>query len=511
MGLKSPGGFTAQRHGDRLVIRDRYVPNPKQGEFHRACATDGKREILFDGSLGFGKTQAGCKQIVAWAMKYGRPGQKYLVARKTYLELEDTTKAAMVSGDGGMPPALPRGEVDGYVLEADVIDREYAFGTFNKVVLRNGAEILFRSLEPEHHGKIKNLTLAGFLIDQAEELDDDEDEEFVETLVKRMRDPHGPCKGIFLANPGPEEHWLARRFGVLPEYAADMTRHEKFVRARVHGTLFDNVENLPPAYVADMLATKDTRPDFYRRYVLGEWGAFGGKRFKGWDRRRHVVRPFDIPDEWEILAGLDYGSAAPTAYLSIAISLAGRWHVVGEHYAAEQTISHHAGRIKLIEQNPDAILGFYAKLSPSVRWLDPSAWRRERREFQSVAMEFTDHGIHCAKAQNDRLGGWNRIEEMLMNELPDGGPELVFFENCPNVIREVPNLKYKVGTDDVEKVNDHAADALRYPINSRTPTPLERIQTPVEAHTREEVAKRIVDRVRRLHEQEDVEEIGVEF
>ena len=498
----SESGYDVERRGDRVIIRDRIVPNQKQAEFYRSCDETGVREILFDGSLGFGKTQAGCRKIVAWAMKYGRPGQKYLVARKTYLQLEDTTKAAMLKGDGGLGPALPGGEVSEYVLE-----QEYAFGTFNKVVLKNGAEILFRSLEPEHQGKIKNLTLAGFLIDQAEELDSDEDEELVETLVKRLRDPNGPCKGIYLANPGPEDHWLSRRFGCSPGQLSDLSRYERRTRKRVHGTLFDNIHNLPPAYVIDMVQTKDRRPDFYRRYVLGEWGAFGGRRFKQFSRGRHVIAPFNLNEEWEILAGLDYGSAAPTVYLSMAIDLAGRWYVTAEHYEAEQPLSHHAGRIKMIESNPGAILGFEGQLSPSVRWLDPSAWRRERREFQSVAAELRDYGIFCAKAQNDRLGGWNRIEEMLVDELPDGRPRLQIFETCTNLIRELPNLKYKVGTDDVEKVNDHAADALRYGIMSRTATPLEKEKTPSEAHTREEIVARIIERAKKGPR---VSEVGVD-
>ncbi len=491
MGLIEAEGYDVERRGDRVIIHDRFRPNPKQAEFFRACDEPGIREILFDGSLGFGKTQGGCKKIVGWAMKYGRPGQKYLVARKTYLQLEDTTKAAMLKGDGGLPPALPGGEVSQYVLE-----QEYAFGTFNKVVLKNGAEILFRSLEPEHTGKIKNLTLAGFLIDQAEELDSDEDEELIEILVKRLRDPHGPCKGIYLANPGPEDHWLSRRFGCSEGQLQDLTKYERRTRRRVHGTLFDNMHNLPIPYVIDMVHEKEKRPDFYRRYVLGQWGAFGGKRFKGFSRARHVIPPFDISEDWEIIAGLDYGSAAPTVYLSKAIDLAGRWYITAEHYEAEQPLSYHAGRIKMIESNPSGIMGFQGTLSPSVRWLDPSAWRRERREFESVAAELRDYGIFCAKAQNDRLGGWNRIEEMLMNELPDGRPELQIFDTCTNLIRELPNLKYKVGTDDVEKVNDHAADALRYGVMSRTPTPLEREQTPEEAHTRSEIAARIIARAK---------------
>ena len=55
--------------------------------------------------------------------------------------------------------------------------------------------------------------------------------------------------------------------------------------------------------------------------------------------------------------------------------------------------------------------------------------------------------------------------------MEDGKPKLQIFDSCPSLIRELPNLKIKAGTDDVDKVNDHLSDALRYAIMSRMPHP----------------------------------------
>jgi phage terminase large subunit len=285
-------------------------------------------------------------------------------------------------------------------------------------------------------------------------------------------------KGLLVANPGPEDHWVYRRF-------VDETTKEPQTR-RVSVTLYDNQHNLDTRYVQRMLRRAKTNPLFYRRYLLGEWGAFGGKRFPDWNEERHVVEPFDIPSGWEIVQGIDYGWANPTCGIYCAINFEGRWYIVAEHYESEKPISFHAKAFKEIEVEHN--------ISPSSRWLDPSAWAK-KSEYEAPAMEFADWNIDCGRAQNDRLGGWNRIEEMLYQTLEDGKPRLQIFSRCKNLIRELPNLKIKVGTDDVEKENDHAADALRYAIMSRMPHP-DRPEEEKELDMREVAMLRLLARAR---------------
>lgn len=483
--------MSARRDGDRLVVTDNFHLNPKQIEFRNAAHAPGVKEALFHGAIGSGKTQIGCRMIVGWAWRYGGT---YVVSRGSYRELEDTTKKAMLVGDGGMPPACP----------PELIKKTYAHGSLNKVILKNGAEILFRSLEPGERGKVRNITAAGWFIDQAEELEDETDEELYDEIMGRLRDPNGPRRMVLVANPGAEDHWLARRFGVLPEW-----RHDRQPQtAHVHVSLLDNADHLPPDYVRSLLRTKDTRPDFYKRMVLGLWGSFGGRRFKIFDPAVHGVDRLpdgEVDPGWEVVAGLDWGYRNPFVYLSVVIDYEGRWWVVAEHYAAELRISKHAEEIKRIEANEKGYLGFHGQLSPSARWLDPTAFNRLRDETESHATALAENAIYCGKAQNDRLAGWNRMEEFLSERMADDLPRLrILTPNCPNLMRELPQLRIKPGTDDVEKVNDHSPDALRYVISSRMPTPVEQILTPEEAHTREEIVKRIVERSKAAPEIESV-------
>jgi hypothetical protein len=360
--------------------------------------------------------------------------------------LEDSTKAAFLRGDGKMPPACPPALIARYVAKDEM------------VILHNGAEILFRSAEnpSETEDKLRNVTIAGFFIDQVEELAGSDYFQMYETLISRMSDPRGPRKSILVANPGPEDHWVHRRF------VDERTRDSYPWCRRVHVQLSENEWNLPESYIRSMKRRESTNNMWYRRFILGEWGAFGGKRFPVWDPALHVVEPFTIPPEWEVVAGLDYGWANPTAAIYCAVDFEGRWWVIGEHYESEKPVSWHARKMKELE--------IELNVTPSSLWLDPSTWAR-RSEYESPAIEFADYGIYAGRAQNDRLGGWNRIDEMLSEVMPDGYPRLRFFNTCPNLIKELPNLRIKDGTDDIVKENDHAVDALRYAIMSRSPSP----------------------------------------
>lgn len=428
------------------VVRDPFVPNKKQLEFWTEANDLDAEEILFDGAIRSGKTQAAAKLIVAWAWKYGGPNWKFAVIRKTYRELADSVQAAFYKGDGRMPPSCPPELIERFLAKDETL------------ILKNGAQILFRSAEnpQEAEDKIRNVTLAGFFIDQVEELTGGSYFQLYETLVSRLSDPRGPGKALLVANPGPEDHWVYKRF-VDPMTREPQTR-------RVSVSLMENQHNLDPRYVKRMMRRKETNPMFFRRFILGEWGAFGGKRFPTWDPALHVCEPFEIPPGWEIVQGIDYGWTNPTAAVWCAIDYDGRWWVIGEHYEREKPISYHSREMLRIESE--------LNVAPSSRWMDPSTWAK-RSEYESPALEFADYGIYAARAQNERLGGWNRVDEMLGERMHDGFPRLRIFNTCTNLIRELPSAKIKEGTDDIEKENDHALDALRYAIMSRMPAPIQ--------------------------------------
>ena len=421
---------------DRILIKNSFRKHGKQSDIISAAKDPNVDEILVDGAIRSGKTQVCARILVAWAMAYS-PGL-YLVGRRTYPELEDSTKRVFLNGDGGLEPAIP------YELRKTVSVKH------NSVELVGGSTILFRALEddPKAPLKIRNITLSGIFIDQLEEFELPRDEELYFELLGRLSHPIGPRKMMACANPASLEHWAHRHF----------VDENDSRRARIHVTLFDNEANLEKDFVARARRARTTRPEWYRRFVLGEWGAFGGQRFKHFSKEKHVVEPFRVPDGWEVIEAIDYGISNPFCCLWIALDYEGNWWVVGEHYRKEWGLSQHARKIYSTRRDMGIV--------PSFTYLDPSAWARQG-QYESVALELADLGILAMKAQNDRLGGWARIEEMLA----DG--RLKIFSSCENLIRELPSLRYKEGSDDVDtKMSDHAADALRYGIMTRMPHPM---------------------------------------
>jgi hypothetical protein len=333
-------------------------------------------------------------------------------------------------------------------------------------------------------------------IDQVEELDSATSyEAMYDTMISRLSDPRGPGKMYLAANPGRTSHFAYKRIHEESEDRLPETRY-------VHVTLHDNKQYLDPKYYERQLRMKKRNPEWYDRFIEGKWGAFGGKRFKNFRATSPwVIDPFPVPKHWTVIEAIDYGFRKPTVCTSMAIDPFGLHYIVAEHAAAETAVSQHAAAIKALREEHN--------IPPSATYLDPSAWA-QAREFQSVALEFDEHGIDCARAQNDRLGGWNRIEEFLNTSIPDPYmegvpfderplvPRLRFFAGrCPLLLKELPNLVLKDGSDDVEKKDDHASDTLRYLLMSHEPPPLIDESVVADIDRRSEYAQRRIDRAQR--------------
>jgi len=450
----------------RLEVVDPFIPNRKQREFWNVCSRPYSEveEVLFSGSIRAGKTQSAVKLMVKWALSYKGT---YVISRFTRQQLEDSTKKVCLYGEGGLGPAIPSEVLEGGTL--DIARNE----TNNRVRLGNGSEILFRALEPGERGRIRNLTANAWLIDQAEELEGEDIPDFYQELKGRCS--MFPHKLLLVANPSYADHFLAKRF--IDGMGEPKDRYPK--AHHVHVSLWDNRENLDPQWFASQVATKHTNPAYYERLVEGKWGVEAKRRFEWFSEREHLIDPFDIPREWEIVEGGDVGWTDPTCWLWVAIDYDENYYVIAEHYAAKTKVSDHAAQIKRIRLNDPSDerewigegtslpLPFRGSLEPSATWIDPSAW--QTREGDSTAQLFAEHGIYGGRAENARLPGWARLDELGTTLGKDGlRPRLRIFKGCaPNLVRQLKRAKTLPGSDDIEKREDHAIDPARYIVSSR--------------------------------------------
>jgi phage terminase large subunit len=189
----------------------------------------------------------------------------------------------------------------------------------------------------------------------------------------------------------------------------------------------------------------------------GDWDAFAGMAFPQWNRERHVVRPFDIPQHWVKWRATDWGFASPFCTLWLTKDPdTRRIFIYREFYAAGLTDRQQARGI--VDMSPEGEKYF-------IHYADPSLWERKNRDGQvfSTADEYEKEGVRLTKADNDRISGKRKINNILA-DLADGEPGLQVFDNCPHLIEQMGSLAS--AEHNPEDVNtdqeDHAYDTARY-------------------------------------------------
>ena len=218
----------------------------------------------------------------------------------------------------------------------------------------------------------------------------------------------------------------------------------------------------------------------------GDWDVIEGAFFDCWDTRRHVVRPFEIPEYWARFRSGDWGSASPFSF--------GWWAVVGD--------THQAGNVTLprgclvryrewygtLPGKPNTGLKMHAEEVGKGIWdreqndpemsrgvLDPSAFREDGGpSIYERIVRGSGNKIFFQPADNARvpgrgaMGGWDQMRARLVGD-DDGNPMVVCFSTCIDSIRTIPALQHDPARpEDLDTdMEDHAADDWRYGCMSR--------------------------------------------
>lgn len=456
--------FNAQQDGEPINVNFKYKPLPKQAEFHELS----KKFRFFVGGWGNGKTSCGVAEALMLALEY--PGSTGLIARKTRGELKATTQHHFFNGGGGDED---QGDYTG--CPEELIKKFNK--TEGKLELINGSVIHFWPLDDPD--KLSNLNLGWFLIDQAEEVP----QEMFQMLQGRLRQAKAPRCGIVLANPNGHD-WIWYRCVNHPEMFPD--------HGMVHAKTSDN-PNLPDDYVE---ALRRMPKAWVERFMEGSFDVFSGQIWPEFNPDTHVLRPFPVDLNWEMIEGIDHGRRNPTAVLWAALDEKGNCFIVDEHYEAGQLVKHHA--MKILETR-----AFY-KL-PTYTVIDASAAQQDPNTGRSVIDEYWDHGIVTIPSDRHVPARINRIAEWLMldpqhphpitGEVRDEGwPKLYIFANCVELIEHIQQYQWKKKPPTQEEdakerpleKDDHDVDALGYILMTRpnpsTPVTSERAMTPAEAY-----------------------------
>ena len=262
------------------------------------------------------------------------------------------------------------------------------------------------------------------------------------------------------ANPGGVgAQWVKKRYIEASEPNKTFKGKDGLTRKFIPALLQDNPYLAEDGEYERML---QSLPAVQRRQLLeGNWDVAEGAAFAEFATDVHVIPPFELPNWWERVKGIDYGYAAESCCLWGAVDPDDKTIIIyRELYRKGLTGEALADTITQMEENE-------IKSIPGV--LDTAAWARTGYTGPTIGETLVNRGHKLRRADKNRIAGKTQIHEHLRQREGAGRPRLQIFSNCVNLIKELQGIPLsKTNPEDVDtKAADHAYDALRYMIMSR--------------------------------------------
>lgn len=511
-----------------MTINYNVVVEPMEGSqcLSLSCPAD---EILYEGTRGPGKTAA---QLLRFRRLVGLGYGAFW--KGVIFDIEYKNLADIISQSKKLFNRFQDGA------------RFLSSNSELKWIWTTGEELLFRYEQKaegywNYHGQ--EFPFVGH-----NELTKRADSEFYESMFSCMRSsfrpqdyplkdgrllPPIPLECFSTTNPfGVGHNWVKKRFiDIIPRGqiyrtittvynpATDAEEEVTLSRVAIHGSWREN-KYLDTKYIANLMAIKD--PNKRAAWVDGSWDITSGGRFDHlWDRKVHVVKPFNIPHSWKVDRAHDWGESKPFSNL---------WFAEADGTENEYGFCPPRGTIFVIGElygcRPDELnkgLNMSAtNVAKMVKWVDqrllgeeveqPIKYEGEcnilpgivkRRIFDgpadnainnpdddqvSIADKMAAQGVTWTlsdKKPGSRLLGASLLCEMLEAALEakdkqSGIPErpaLYFFENVRGIISRFPVLsRDSKNPDDIDtEQEDHDYDVLRYRVTAKDIRPAKHI------------------------------------
>ena len=267
-------------------------------------------------------------------------------------------------------------------------------------------------------------------------------------------------------NPGNIGHtWYKQRF-ILPARQGSET-WTRFIP----GTIDDN------AFIdADYRRKLEENTGWkLRAYRYGDWDIAAGQYFSTWREDVHVVEPFEIPPDWPVWAGFDYGFVHPTVVVLFTRDADGHIYAIGEHVRSRALPAVHVADLA------DLVGRFGRTLDDVWPWAAGSdCFIRKQSKVseagESIADQYAELGLALSRANVDRVNGAARVLEVLGDvDAADAAgcvpTRFSVFSTCRRLIEQIPAMIHdahrpedvkKVDVDDDGNGGDDAYDAGRY-------------------------------------------------
>jgi hypothetical protein len=198
----------------------------------------------------------------------------------------------------------------------------------------------------------------------------------------------------------------------------------------------------------------------------GKFVALHGLIYPQFKEERHVIEPFDIPEDWIRIVGVDPHLAKPTSVLWGALAVyphrnvsKGDW-IIYRELRRDGIISDIATSI-LVASGRERIKGHIG---------DPALNIKDNITGVNIFDSFAEHGVCLMRANKDVNSGITAVRELLDRHPPG----LHIFNTCPGLVWEFKHYVYadlntdqrKPYSEKIKKRDDDYLDCLRYMINS---------------------------------------------
>lgn len=415
-------------------------PNDKQRLFLAAHT----RHVGYGGARGGGKSWAVRTKAKLLALTY--PGIKQLIVRRTYKELIGN-------------------HVN--ILRAECIGIARYNSTDKALTFSNGSTIEFMYCARDADlDALQGQEYDVIYLDEATQLSE-----------YQMKAITACCRGVnsfpkriyYTCNPGGQGHAYIKRIFIDKKYLKNENPAEyTFIQALVD----DNkaLMDAQPEYVEFLEALPEKLREAWR---FGRWDVFEGQVFSEFvddpehyrDRHfTHVIDPFEIPRDWTIYRGFDWGYAKPFSVGWYAFDYEGRCYRFRELYGCtgeadvgvEWTVERAAETIREIEETDEQLKG--RRITGIA---DPAIFAANGGE--SIAETMSKYRIYFSEGDHKRLPGKMQCHYRLAFD-ESGVPMFYVFNTCKHFIRTVPALVYsETDVEDVDtKMEDHIYDEWRY-------------------------------------------------
>jgi hypothetical protein len=379
------------------------------------------RYSFYVGGVGAGKTLAGALRAVVRAAVM--PGSLGLVGAPTYPMLRDTTQRAFLD-----------------LLSPALIARYNQ--TYGHIWLRNGSEVLFRSLDQPD--RIRGLNLAWFWLDEAPLCG-----HYAWVVLKGRLRQRGFAPSAWATGTPKGRDGFARDFELAPRPG-----HRLF-RASTRA----NQRNLPAGYIEDLGYTGA----FAAQEIEGLFVAFEGLVYTFEAAQDgHVRMPPPGTDFARVIGGVDWGYTNPAAAVVFGLDGDRRAWQMGEFYRR---------RAGLAEVIVPEILELTRRFKVQVWYCGPD--EPEHIIALNAALARVGLAARARAADNAIIPGIQTVAGLLARRT-DGTRGLYVSPVCVNTIAEYGSYQYPALPDGARrdpaehpvKQGDHAMDATRYALHT---------------------------------------------